>query len=302
MLEQSRKLLAHSTKLADSRLVKSFGELVTMIDTEVEGQFGHRVIIRTGDVIIKNTELDCFFDIPFDDDTEANEVEIGVYNLTDSTIAKMKLDAQITVEAGYGNDTGIIFSGYISERKTVWEDCDKVTTIKAIDSEQLSERDIESITFAQNSKASYILKSLCQKLGLPIAEFKVARDHTYTDEETVSGGLMDNIERYAKICGVSAYIHKGKVYVRKLSDGDNTSFTLSSDTGLLSCEEFEETEKNANYEDVIRGYKLKMLLQHRLQTASIINLDSKTAKGTYRVRSGSHSYDGETFITEAEVV
>lgn len=302
MANESRRLLAPNGNSVDSRLVKSFGELVTLINTKVTGQFGHTVIITAGNVTIKNSELDCFFDIPFDDNTEANEAEIGVYNLSDSTIQHLKTDTKITVQAGYGNDIGVIFSGYISERKTKWEDCDKVTTLKAIDCEKLSERDIDSITFAANTKASYILKSLCGKIGLPIAEFKVARDHTYTDEETVSGGLMDNIERYAKICGVSAYIHKSKIYVRKLSDGDNTAFVLNSDTGLISCEEFEETEKNENYKDTIKGYKLKMLLQHRLQTASIISLDSKNAKGQFRVRSGAHRYDGTEFITEAEVV
>ena len=295
-------MIAQSKKKIDSRLVTAFTKLNEKINTEVKGQFGHTVIIKTGNVTIKNSELDCFFDIPFDDNTEANEAEIGVYNLTDSTIKNIKTDAKITVEAGYGKDTGVIFSGYISTRKTTHEDCDKITTIKAIDCEKLSERDIDSITFAANSKASYILRSLCGKIGLPIAEFKVAIDHTYKDEETVSGGLMDNIERYAKICGVSAYILKGKIYVRKLSDGDNTSFKLNSDTGLISCEEFEETETNENYKDTIKGYRLKMLLQHRLQTASIISLDSVNAKGTFRVRSGVHRYDGNEFITEAEVV
>ena len=285
-----------------SHLVTALSALDKKIDTEVKGEYGHTVIIKTGNVKIKNSQLDCDFEIPFDDDTEANEAEIVIYNLSKSTVKNIKVGEKITVEAGYGSDTGIIFSGYIAKRKTAYEDVDKVTTITAIDSQNLKERDIKSISFAKNTKASYILKTLCKKLNLPIAVFKVARDHTFKDEESVSGGLMDNIRKYAKICGVSAYIHKGKVYVRKLSEGDNTSFKLSSRTGLLSIDEFERTEENADYKDKIKGYKVKMLLQHRLQTASIITIDSKTAKGKFRVKSGTHYYDGKEFITEAEVV
>ena len=286
----------------DSQLVTAFQKLNEKINTEVTGQYGHTVIIKTGSVTIKNSDLDLEFEVPFDDDTEANESEIRVYNLTESTIKNIKTNEKLTITAGDGSDTGIICSGYISKRKTVYEGVEKVTTINVIDHKSLKERDIDSITFNKNTKASTILKTLCTKLGFPIAVFKTAKDHTFTKEETVSGGLMDNIQRYAKICGVSAYVHKGKIYVRKLSDGDNTAFTLSSDTGLISCEEFEETETIQKTKNIIKGYKVKMLLQHRLQTASIITIDSKNAKGKFRVRSGLHYYDGNEFITEAEVI
>ena len=295
-------MITQSERKIDSRLVTAFTQLNEKIDTEVKGQFGHTIIIKSEGLTVDGSEIDIEFDIPFDDDTEANESEIVLYNLTDTTVKRFKTNGKITVEAGYGKDTGIILSGYISKRNTVYEDCDKVTIVGVIDSESLTERDIDSIAFAKNTKASYILRTLCGKLGLPIAVFKTARDHTYKEGENVSGGLMDNIRKYARVCGVSAYVHKSKIYVRKLSDGDNTAFTLSSDTGLISVEEFEETQENGSYKDTIKGYKVKMLLQHRLQTASIISIDSKNVKGKFRVRSGRHYYDGNEFITEAEVI
>ncbi len=285
-----------------SHLVKAVGQLSEKININVKGQYGHTVIIKTGNVTIKNSELDCEFSIPFDDNTEANEAEITIYNLSSTTIKNIKQKAKITVTAGYGTDTGVIFSGYISAKKTYYEGCDKITEIKALDDMDLKEKDIESITFAAGTKASKILKTLCQKVGLPIAVFSIKRDHTYKDEETIDGGLMENIERLAGICGVSAYILKSKIYVRPLSTGDNTRFTLSVDTGLLSIEEFEEEETNEDYTDTVKGYNIEMLLQHQLQTASIITVKSKQVNGTFRVRSGSHEYDGTNFITKAEVI
>ena len=296
------KVVIQGNSTKTSHLVKAIEQVAGKIDTEVKGQYGHTVIIKTGDVTINNSELDCEFTIPFDDDTEANEAEIIVYNLSDTTIKNIKSGAKITVTAGYGKDTGVIFSGFISSKKTYHDDCDKVTKIFALDDMNLKEKDVTSVSYAKGTKASKILRDLVKKVGLPVAAFEVKRDYTYKNEETVDGGLMSNIERLAGICGVSAYILKSKIYVRPLNKGDNTNFELSNDTGLIDYEAFEEKETNGDYKDIIRGYKVTMLLQHQVQTASIFKIKARDVSGTFRVMSGSHEYNGDEFITKAKVV
>ena len=81
--------------------------------------------------------------IPFDDDTEADEAEILVYNLADETLQGIQKGNLVTVTAGYGEDTGVIFSGFISKKHTSFSGMDKVTQIFALDSEERKERDIE---------------------------------------------------------------------------------------------------------------------------------------------------------------
>lgn len=270
--------------------------------TKVTGQYDHFVEIRTDNVRVRNTELDCEFEVEFDDDTEANEAEITIYNLTDRTINQFKNKAKITITAGYGTDTGVIFSGFIIAKKTYRDGADKVTTITAVDDMKRVEKEVESISYAAGRKASYILKDLCKRVGLPIAVFKTTRDYTYTDEVTVDGDLSKKIKEYATICGVSAYVCKSKIYVRPLKDGDNTRFKLSADTGLLSAAEFEEISETDEYTDVIKGFEVECLLQHRVQTASIIELNSKAYKGTFRVQSGEHYYDGSDFITKMRII
>lgn len=122
-----------------SAVIEAFRRLDGEISLETEGAdpcglYGHTVLIQTGDVTISNEKLDCEFEIPFDDDTEADEAEILVYNLSDTTIQNIKTGERITVTAGYGSDTGIIFSGYISKPRTYYSGVDRVTEIHAIDS------------------------------------------------------------------------------------------------------------------------------------------------------------------------
>lgn len=285
-----------------SRLVKSIKEVQTKISTSNEGLYGQVVKIQSGGVTISNSELDCEFAVPFDDDTEANEAEIVIYNLTDTTISELKKNAKITITAGYGKDTGVIFSGYIRTKKTTIEDCDKVTIIKALDNNGKPEKEMTSISFNAGTKASTILRKLCSLTGLTVAVFQTKRDHTYKDKTTVNGGLMENIAKYAAVCGVSAYVNKSKIYVQHIKQGKGDKFNLNADTGLLSVAEFEENTTNEDFNDTLKGYELEMLLQHRITTCSIINLKSNNANGVYRVKEGSHIYNGVDFTTKVKAV
>lgn len=303
MIKKSRAVIVDpKPKKNVSRMITAFKKLDEQIDTEIKGQFGQVVIIQSGNITIKNSELDCEFSTAFDDNTAADEAEIIIYNLTDKTINQFKNKAKITITAGYGTDTGIIFSGFITSKKTYREGVDKITQIRAIDDLKRVNKEVESISYVAGTKASYILKDLCGRVGLPIAIFKVVRDYTYTDEVTVDGDLSEAIKQYATVCGVSAYVCKSKIYVRSLKDGDNTRFKLSAETGLLSVAEFEEESDTEEYKDVIKGFDVECLLQHRMQTASIIELDSMNYKGTFRVREGTHTYSGSDFKTTAKII
>lgn len=288
--------------------IKKISEMVSAINTaireevpitEPSGSFHRRVIIECGAIKVDSDLLDLEFDIPFSDSEEWDEAEISVYNLATNTISQFKYNDTITVTAGYKDDTGLIFSGRICSVKTKWQGNDKKTIITAIDSQSLKEKMIKDIAYKKGVKASYVLKNLISKTGIPIAVFKCSRDFTYKDGLTINGGINENIRKMAHICGISAYIHKGKWYVRNIKDGENINFTVNKDTGLIgSPEEFEETEKNENFNDITKGYKIKMLLQYRIETASIINLNSVEIEGKFRVRDGRHFFDGNNFITE----
>lgn len=264
------------------------------------GKFGRVVKIECGNATIDGSVLDVEFDIPFDDDAESDEASITVYNLSDTTISNLTKDSVITITAGYADDTGMIFTGRISKISTKWSNCDRVTEIKAVDTYSLKKRNVKSTSYSKGTKASYILKDLVSKLGLPIAVFKVKKDNTYKKGATVSGNLMSAIKKYAKVCGVSTYISNGKIYVRPIADGDNIHFSVNVDTGLIdSPEEFEEEVTNSDdTTEIVHGVTMKIMLEHRITTASIIDLKSKNYNGEYRVREGRHVCNESDFYTE----
>lgn len=259
MIVLNRSRLVKSENITDRRshLVKAIEVGLNNLKSYEDipnGMFGSKAVIKSGNVTLKSDEIDFEFTVPFDDNLEAKEVDITVYNLSSNTINNLKRNAAITIEAGYKGDTGVIFSGFIDNVKTGYEDVDKVTTITCWDC--VGTETITNVTYKENTKASTILKDLISKLKIPIAVFNMRRDWTYTSSVTVDGCLREEIKKYAEVCGVSVYTNKGRIYARYIKDGDNINFTVNEDTGLIGSPEYYTEEINAeDYVDAIDGYK-----------------------------------------------
>lgn len=301
-VNESKYIRENGQSKHESRLIKAMHDVTKLPYSDVpNGVFGSQATVKCNGVTVKSNELDLEFTVPFDDDLIPNEAEIIIYNLTSNTISQLKKNAKISIEAGYKGDTGVIFNGFVSKVATKIDGADKVTTINCLD--DVNKRTISNITFKKGTKASYILKTLIKKTETPIAVFKIRRDWTYKDEVSIDGDLMDNIKKYAEVCGISVFVSKGKIYARYIKDGDNLNFTLSADTGLIgSPEPFEEEQTAEDFKETVKGYKCECLLQHRMTTAGIITLKSRFANGKYRIRSGEHRFNESEAITTVEVI
>lgn len=289
-----------------SRLIKATKEFAKQIesyeiDPKTKGVWGSQAKVICGGVTLKSDELDLEFDVAFDDDMEANEANVTVYNLSANTINQLKYHSEISIEAGFSGDTGVIFSGYIDKVSTTYESADKITTIRCYD--DISNKTITEVTYAAGTKASYILKDLLNKTGTPIAVFDMRRDWTYEDEQKVDGKLSESIRTYSEVCGVSTYVKNGKIISRYIKNGDDISFTISEETGMIgSPSAYEEEITAEDYKETVNGYEVEMLLQHRMSAGAICNLKSLIANGQYRVRSGTHTFNIDECITKVKLM
>jgi len=287
-----------------SKIIKAINILGNSIIEETKGVFGQVITVNINSILLDNSKNDIEFTVPFDNDIEPNEAEITVYNLNDKTIADLEYNQKITITAGYKDDTGIVFSGYISKVKTKHENVDKITTIYALDDQSLTDKEIQEISYAENINSSYILKDLLDKTNLPIAVFQTRYDYINKEAVKVDGSLTENIKKYAKQCGIDVYINKSKIYAHDIrSASTDINFVISSNTGMIgSPEEFTEEIEEENYKETIKGYSVEMLLQHRIQTGVKIKLNSKYVNGIFSVKSGEHSYDGNNLITKINAI
>lgn len=273
------------------------------------GMYDFRCIIQTSGVVIKNIadnglpSYDIEFEIPFDDDLIPNESEIRIYNLSEETKNKFVIGNTVDVTAGYGYDTGVILRGWISDIQTECSGADVATVIYVMDSIAYDVEQTVNKTYTKGTTASQILSDLLNMTALEIAEYEIQRDYTFKNDTKVSGGIMDCLKEYADICGVSVFISMQRIFCKPIWLGWNTYFTVCPETGMIdSPERFTESNQSEIYEDVFHGYNVSMLMQHRLQTAAIVNVQSKVCRGDFRVVGGKHTYDGLSAITEIKIM
>lgn len=258
--------------------------------------FGRIIEVMTNNMKFSSLNYNIEGKVPFDNDTLPNEAEIKLWNLSDSTLNNIKRGQVLMLNAGYTGDVGLLLHGYISNVETVWEGVDKITTINVLDSEDLSKRQVKEIAFAKGTLASKIIKQMAGYVGLPVAQMELNQDYRYQEGYTAKGPVTEIIAKVCKDCGTSVYINKNKLYVRNLRRGGDDVFALNKNTGLIGTPgRFEQ--------DGMKGFNLKMQLQHRVTTASVIDLTYSQFTGRVHVRSGSHTFSRTgDFVTEVEAI
>lgn len=258
--------------------------------------FGRVVEVITSGMTLQSADFAIEGSVPFDSDAVPNEAEIKIWNLSNSTASKIKRGAVLLLKAGYAGDVGTILHGYISKVSTVRSGPDKVTTIHVLDGPDLSVRKITSKAYAKGTLGSYILRDLAGMLGLAIGQLDLVQDYRYMDGYTADGEIITKLEDVAKDCGTSIYVNKGRLYIRSLRRGADKRFVLSQATGLIGSPE-------SLQDGAASGFTLRSQLQHRITTASVIDLQSESFNGRLYVRSGQHSFSRTgDFVTEMEAI
>lgn len=252
-----------------------------------------------------NDNLHIEFEVPFDDDSTPNQVTVQIFNLSETSINRIKKGNTLILQAGYKSDYGILSQGKISSVLTKRDGVDKITTIYMTEGQDYSGVKVTSststdkkslkITFGKGTKADTIIRKLVGALGIRLGEMKLPKNPVYKSGYTVTGNILNNLNDVVKDCGAALYYRRGTLVIRSIKEGTDEQFSLEETTGLLgSPDPFEE--------DDLKGYTATCLLQHRITTASIIRIKSKTANGSYRAKKGKHVATSSDFKTEVQVI
>lgn len=245
----------------------------------------------TETAIYTNDNLEIRFEVNFDDDDKPNQDFVQIYNLSNNTLSKIKKGCNISVVAGYQSEYGEIIGGQITSVMTAYDVSDKVTTINFNEGTDYSSATTDNITFWNGVTAQQIISKLTSVLGISLAQCDLPNNKVYSSGFNVTGAVEDSLLQVVKDCGAAMYWRRGSLVIRSISDGDDERFQLDESTGLI------EPPQQVNNTDV-QGWSVRCLLQHRISTASIIQLKSSSVNGQFRVKLGKHYYDGNDFLTE----
>lgn len=262
---------------------------------------------------IGDNALDIDFEINFSNAKEPDVNTVTIYNLSDSSINMIRDQAYIIVAAGYkelGNKATIA-EGTIEDIEVKFSGLDKACGIKFTDGGKPWRIRELNKTYAENTKASQIMRDLAIVLGYEIVEITPKDDVVYRLGKTIRGFASKSLEALARDTKSKMFINKNRLVIRDEAKAYNTGFVLNAESGLIGSPTLNKndsgdktdakqyTKDKKQNKTAKKSWHLVSLLNPRIETDSIIKVESKTLNGTYRVVSGKHT---KNFNTELEVV
>lgn len=239
--------------------------------------------------------LDFSFEIPFEDSDEPPVATVKVTNLSANTRNSIKKNDTVVLNAGYEGDVGCILIGKVVGLKHKWSKIDWTTTLTVQPGADEILGSLINKTYAENSKASAIVRDLLNIFGMEVSKCELSIDQVYPRGRVCRGNLKQVLTEIVVNECKSRFIVRptGQVYITKADDGINNGVVLTTATGLLRADEekviFEpesKSEKETTEDDTISR---SCLLNYRIATAEVIKVQSKELNGRFIVVEGKHS-------------
>ncbi|MEG1562539.1 MAG: hypothetical protein RR365_02240 [Bacteroides sp.] len=243
--------------------------------------------------------LNFKFDIPFEDSDEPPVATLTVTNLSANTRANIKKNDPVVLNAGYVGDVGCILIGKVVGLKHKQSNVDWTSTLTVQPCADEILGSMINKTYAENIKASAIVRDLLNIFGVEVAKCELSIDKSYPRGRVCRGNLKQVLTEIVVNECKSRFVIRttGQVYLTKADDGINNGVTLTAATGLLRSDEEKiaiplETDLNSQAtggdrdEDTISR---SCLLNYRIATAEVVKIKSGDLNGKFIVAKGKHS-------------
>lgn len=260
--------------------------------------------IRAATLVIGNNKynldgLDFSFEIPFEDSDEPPVASVKVTNLSANTRNNIKKNDPVVLNAGYEGDVGCLLVGKVVGLKHKQNNVDWTSTLTVQPcAEEILGRIINK-TYAENMKASAMIRDLLNIFGVEVAKCELSVDVSYPRGRVCRGNLKQVLTEIVVSECKSRFIIRatGQIYITKADDGINNGLILTPATGLLRSDEEQvpipiETKANAQKtgedrdEDTISR---SCLLNYHVATAEVAKIQSSDLNGKFIIVKGKHA-------------
>lgn len=242
--------------------------------------------------------LNFTFEIPFEDSDEPPVATVTVTNLSESTRANIKKDDPVILNAGYEGDVGCLLIGKVAGLKHKQTGVDWTSTVTVLPCADEVLGKMVNKTYAENIKASAIVRDLLNIFGVEVAKCELTTDKSYPRGRVCRGNMKQVLTEIVVQECKSRFIIRttGQIYITKADDGINNGVLLTTATGLLRSDEEKvpipvETKLNSQKTGKDREEDLisrSCLLNYRIATAELVRIQSEDLNGKFIVVKGKH--------------
>ena len=161
-------------------------------------------LITIGEIVFDYEQLDIDFEVKCTDDNNSDIATIKLYNLSETTRQKLKLNQDVSIDAGYRELHGVIFNGIVENITTSRDENDFITTIEATPNNRAYTNTIINRQFKAGIKASEVIKQIEKMCNFTMDIKELGKDTVYPNGKVFSGRLSNVIPILARDTGTIA--------------------------------------------------------------------------------------------------
>lgn len=226
-------------------------------------------------------------------DPSPDTCRVSVSNLSSRTRhALSQRPTRIQLEAGYGADLSLLFSGDLMEAPSRLDTATWITEIVAGDGMRAYRHARARRSFGPGTPRKDLIKDVAASMGLRVpktVDEAIDLGRTVLNGESLAGPAAAALTELLAPTGRSWSIHGGQLRVLRDDELVRSDIPLvSPGTGLVGSPEIMPQDRPGGRARVM----LEVALDGRLEPGMGIRLESRDVRGTYKVRTLRH--DGDT--------
>lgn len=274
-------------------------------------------LITIGEIIFDYDELDVEFEVKCTDDNKSDLATIKLYNLSDTTLQKLKLNQDVSIDAGYRDIHGVIFNGIVESISTSRDENDFITTIEATPNNRAYANTIINRQFKAGIKASEVIKQIGTMCNFTMDIKELGKDTVYPNGKVFSGRLSNVIPILARDTGTICRFTNTTIEFKLPNKAYSSVLHLGGEQGLIRIDKKMdkadikekkgpqvESKNKSNVDKKISKSKfdIECLLVPLIKIGQLLEIESTLFKGQVIVKECNFVASGlESFTVTASV-
>ena len=278
-------------------------------------------LITIGEIVFDYEQLDIDFEVKCTDDNKSDIATIKLYNLSETTKQKLKLNQDVSIDAGYRELHGVIFNGIVESITTSRDENDFITTIEATPNNRAYTNTIINRQFKAGIKASEVIKQIETMCNFTMDIKELGKDTVYPNGKVFSGRLSNVIPILARDTGTISRFTNTSIEFKLPNKVYSSVIHLGGEQGLIRVDkkmdkaEIKKNEKKGSKNTKSKKksnnktsgkdkqkFDIECLLIPLIKIGQLLEIESTTFKGKVVVKECSFSASGlETFTATATV-
>lgn len=192
--------------------------------------FMKKTELKIGNFDYSDFKVDFSYQIGIED--KVGELTLTLYNLTQTSIERLKKGTKIELGFGYDGESLNFFNGLIDSNSHR----NGVTSETEIVCFGYSETVFVPISrsYVANTNASYVVNDICTVTGLKLQQLELANNITYSRGYNAYGRPLIVLQNIAKSCGSKLTVRGENIFIYKDKIGMKKGVEFNYESGLLA--------------------------------------------------------------------